>query len=298
MRAKRAFWLQPDKSPLIRPPGTFSPNAGRRDSNSTTPHSCLSMTQPIGFTQTTTTEFPAPAIRAAVPSVPGKIEKLLLVDFENVPQFTLAKVAKDVSIVIYVGVSQKAIPVELVEAAQPWGDRIQWQRVDASGPNALDFFIACKLGQVLESARHTHCLVLSKDKGFDPLIRHLNGQGLKCMRVERIGPAPTTVPKAPVVVSQPTKPTPPASPSPPIKPAAIAQPAAPTPAQPATHYDRVLTHLRKAPRTRPTTRKTLKNHVSSLTQKKLSDTELNKLIAKLQSEKRIAFSGEKVTYTL
>lgn len=255
------------------------------------------MTQPIDFTQTTTKELPAPTIRATVPSVSGKIEKLLLVDFENVPQFTLTKVAKDVSIVIYVGASQKAIPVELVEAAQPWGDRIRWQRIDASGPNALDFFIACKLGQVLESARHTHCLVLPKDKGFDPLIRHLNMQGLKCMRVERIGPAPQSAPKPPVAASQATKPAPPTSSA--VKPAVVVQHAAQTSAQPATHYDRVLNNLRKCPATaRPSKRTTLKNHISTLTQKKLSDAELNKLIAQLQSDKRITFNGEKVTYTL
>ena len=257
------------------------------------------MLQPVTTTDSTMTGAPALPIRAATSPAGVRDEKLLLVDFENVPQFSLTQVRHDVCIVIYVGASQKAIPVELVAAAQPWGERLQWQRVNASGPNALDFFIACKLGQVLETARHTQCLVLSKDKGFDPLIRHLNDLGLKCARVERMGPAPPKPEsvKTPAPKQPPSPPAPPAKPKPPAaaNPIAPAQPIA----KPVNAYDRALANLRKSPtQSRPGKRETLKNHIANLTQKKLSDAEMEKLITKLQSEKRIAFNGEKVVYTL
>lgn len=257
------------------------------------------MLQPVATADAAVTGASSLSTRANAPPVAVRDEKLLLVDFENVPQFSLAQVRRDVRIVIYVGASQKSIPVELVTAAQPWGERLQWQHVNASGPNALDFFIACKLGQVLETARHTQCLVLSKDKGFDPLIRHLNSLGLKCVRVERMGPVPPEPEsaKASLPKRQPRPPAPPAKPSPPAttKPPPSAQP----PVKPANAYERILAGLRKSPaQARPMRRATLKNHVSAMTQKKLSDAEIDKLIAKLQSEKCVSFNGEKIVYTL
>jgi hypothetical protein len=53
-----------------------------------------------------------------------------------------------------------------------------------NGGNALDFHIACELGRILETARDTTCIVLSRDKGFDPLLLHLNGNGLTCHRID------------------------------------------------------------------------------------------------------------------
>ena len=275
------------------------------------------------------TNQPAPANLTTVPAASVEKEMLLLVDFENVPQFSLADAAKDedVSIIIYVGASQKSIPLGLVATAQPWGSRIQWQRVDASGPNALDFFIACKLGQVLETARHTFCIVLSKDKGFDPLIRHLNGLGLKCERVERIGPAPKTVPKAvqpkPVVVPQSAKPTTLANPLPATtaKPAVVvAKPVPPktkaaakvavTPgiaskiALSATKndiskaYERIVTTLRNSAKARPAKHTTLKKHIAAMFQNNISDTDVERIISLLVAANRISLSGEKVTYQL
>lgn len=257
------------------------------------------MSQSATTTVTAMTEAPALPVHVAPSPAAIRGEKLLLVDFENVPQFSLAQVRHDVRIVIYVGASQKTIPVELVAAAQPWGERLQWQRVNANGPNALDFFIACKLGQVLETARHTQCLVLSKDKGFDPLIRHLNGLGLKCVRVERMGTAP---PKPePLKASAPKQQATPPAPTEKPKPSAATNPTTPAQprAKPANAYERVLANLRKSPtQSRPGKQEKLKNHIANLTQKKLSDSEMEKLVAKLQSEKRITIIGEKVVYTL
>lgn len=50
----------------------------------------------------------------------------------------------------------------------------------------MDFHIAFELGRTFETAPDTHCFVLSGDKGFDPLLNHLNVNGMTCRRVERI----------------------------------------------------------------------------------------------------------------
>lgn len=52
--------------------------------------------------------------------------------------------------------------------------------------NALDFHIAFQLGRTFETAPETECIVLSQDKGYDPLLVHLNKKGLACRRILRL----------------------------------------------------------------------------------------------------------------
>lgn len=106
--------------------------------------------------------------------------KLLLVDFENVQQVDLTRLGDNFYVAIFVGSSQKSVPIDLVTSAQRLGNRVEWQRVEGNGSNALDFHIACHLGRIIEKSPNFYCIVLSKDKGFDPLLRHLNKSGLKC----------------------------------------------------------------------------------------------------------------------
>ena len=102
------------------------------------------------------------------------MEKLLLVDFENVQHVDLSRLDDKFRVTIFVGASQKSVPIELAKNLQNFGNRVDWQKVEGNGSNALDFFIACQLGRVLEMSPQLHCIVLSKDKGFDPLLRHLS----------------------------------------------------------------------------------------------------------------------------
>jgi hypothetical protein len=97
------------------------------------------------------------------------MEKLLLVDFENVQQVDLSQLDDTFHIIVFVGANQKSVPIELVKNLQGLGNRVAWQKVDGNGSNALDFFIACELGRVRERSPQSRCIVLSKDKGFDPL---------------------------------------------------------------------------------------------------------------------------------
>jgi hypothetical protein len=57
-------------------------------------------------------------------------------------------------------------------------------RIDGNGSNALDFHIACHLGEGLARTPQAEFVILSRDKGFDPLLRHLEGRGMACRRVE------------------------------------------------------------------------------------------------------------------
>ena len=190
-------------------------------------------------------------------------QKLLLVDFENVQQVDLARLDDSFQIIIFVGAAQKSIPIELVTHAQKLGSRIEWQRVDAHGSNALDFFIACQLGRVLERSPQLQCIVLSKDKGFDPLLRHLNKTGLKCKRLNSLLE---------------------------LDPKAAAQPEEP-------NYKRVIEVLGKSEKkSRPRKRKTLSQHISSIFQKKLPQAEVDRLIDILFANKMISETNDTITY--
>ena len=191
-------------------------------------------------------------------------QKLLLVDFENVQQIDLARLDESYQIIIFVGASQKSVPIELVANAQKLGNRIEWQRVDAQGSNALDFFIACQLGRVLEKSPQLHCIVLSKDKGFDPLLRHLNKLGLKCKRLNsllELDPKTTQADE-----SNP-------------------------------NYKRVVELLGKSEKkTRPRKRKTLSQHISSMFQKKIEQAEIDRIIDILFANRLISETNGAITY--
>jgi hypothetical protein len=115
------------------------------------------------------------------------IRRLLLVDFENISTFDLSRLEPDVDIVVFVGADQK-VPLTLYDAAAALGDRVIWLKMGGTGHNALDFHIACYLGRVLEISKKYACYVLSRDKGFDPLLKYLNGIGLPCTRIENLAP--------------------------------------------------------------------------------------------------------------
>jgi len=189
-------------------------------------------------------------------------EELLLVDFENVQHLDLSHVEATTRVVIFHGASQKSVPIELVTATQSLGKQVEWMKIEGNGNNALDFHIACYLGRILEKEPYSACIVLSKDKGFDPLIKYLNRNGLKCRRIE------TMLERASAPVSA-------------ISP----------------QYKRVLEVLRKSEKnSRPRKRKTLAQHIASIFQKKLSTIEVEGVIELLFANKQISEENGAITY--
>lgn len=166
-------------------------------------------------------------------------------------------------VVIFVGASQKNVPIEMVTSAQKLGSRVEWTKVGAEGRNALDFFIACRLGRVLEKQPpRPECIVLSKDKGFDPLLRHLNGVGLKCRRIDSLH----ELGKQAVARLDPD-------------------------------VQRAIEVLGKSEkRSRPRKRKTLAQAISAMFQKKLSRQDIDRIIDTLFSKQLIHEAHGLITY--
>src|SRR5215472_16030781 len=113
-------------------------------------------------------------------------ESLLLVDYENVGRVELSTIPEGVRVLLFFGTSQKSVPTTFLKSALKLGERFVPIDVEGRGKNALDFHIAFYLGEYLAKAPTTSCMILSRDKGFDPLVKHLAGRHLVVRRVESV----------------------------------------------------------------------------------------------------------------
>ncbi|MBI4595648.1 MAG: hypothetical protein HY730_04625 [Candidatus Tectomicrobia bacterium] len=115
------------------------------------------------------------------------MDSVLLIDYENVQQVDISEIDKEsYSVKVFVGASQNKIPFDVVTAAQAFGPSLEWIKIDADGKNALDFHIAYFLGKYSQAQPHQKFIVLSKDTGFDPLVRFLNKNGTPCSRINSL----------------------------------------------------------------------------------------------------------------
>ena len=110
-------------------------------------------------------------------------EEYLYIDYENVQDVKLDIIKKTSKVMIIIGKDQTKVPIDLVQKTQPFGDAVEWVRVNGKGRNALDFFIAFFLGRDVAADRKKTFIVYSKDTGYDPLINHLKKSGIKAKRI-------------------------------------------------------------------------------------------------------------------
>lgn len=113
-------------------------------------------------------------------------KNLLLVDHENKHHVDLSELDSSYSAIIYVGHHQPELKVKKRIDSKNKFVRVDYQKIDGFGKNALDFHIAFTLGRIFETEPETKCYILSADKGFDPLIKHLGANNFKCVRIESI----------------------------------------------------------------------------------------------------------------
>lgn len=113
-------------------------------------------------------------------------DTMLLVDFENVGKIDLAAVPDGFVVALFFGAAQKSVPREFLKAAVKLRERFVSIDIEGQGKNALDFHIAYYLGQYLTQSAKTPCVILSKDRGFDPLIKHLGLRGFTVRRANTL----------------------------------------------------------------------------------------------------------------
>ena len=107
----------------------------------------------------------------------------VLIDSENVQPEYLEKLTHEhFRVVVFVGANLNRLGFPMVNALQALGSNGSYVKVSGHGRNALDFHIAYHIGK-LSAAHPEACFhIISKDKGFDPLIRHLKDQKISCSR--------------------------------------------------------------------------------------------------------------------
>ena len=191
--------------------------------------------------------------------------EIVLIDFENVQPTNMdGLTGGPYKVKVFVGAKQTKIPFEMARALQALDT--EYIQIDGNGRNALDFHIAYYIGRLAAEDPKSSFHVISKDKGFDPLIRHLRKQGLSCRRSEPPAGTRSTKKKSKTQ-------------------------------QKAERVDLVIANLAKRKAAKPRTLKTLRSTIKAcFSKEKLNEKELDRLIDQLTDRKVIEVSDGKVRY--
>jgi len=115
----------------------------------------------------------------------------VLIDFESIRPELHSFLDRDhFKTLVFVGANQNKVPFETAAALQRLGARAEYVKISGNGPNALDFHIAFHIGRLSERSPDSFFHVISKDKGFDPLIRHLKDERIFAARWEDVRDIP------------------------------------------------------------------------------------------------------------
>jgi hypothetical protein len=222
----------------------------------------------------------------------------VLVDYENVqvqgldllqqPHFRLQ---------IFLGPNNSKLPKELVISVHRMLERAEYVQLDTPGSNALDFHVTYYLGRLTEKDPSGYFHIISRDKGFDSLIKHLRESGISIARSESIEDMPCFKPLASASPAKPivaaVKAAPPATPS--ATPSAKPKPVL---AVPDTTIKLVIADLIARKASKPRTIKTLMSTIHAKIGKN-SHVSAVEFIYKVLCEKGYVLESEsKVTYRL
>ncbi len=223
------------------------------------------------------------------------MQQILLVDFENVPKVDLAAVPVGVVVPFFFGAAQKSVPTDFLRAALKLGERFIAIDIAGAGRNALDFHIAFYLGEYLTRNPAAHCVILSRDKGFDPLVRHLSARDYSVRRVATLEEAFPALPRQPVAARRPLTPASREPPSPTARPRSSAGNAG-TRAVVATIDNAVAWLAAMDKGKRPKKRPALAAHLHSHFAGKLSAADIEQLVDRMILERRLSEAGGKLSY--
>jgi PIN domain len=107
----------------------------------------------------------------------------VLIDSENVkPEYIEKLKHEHFRVVVFVGANLNRLNFAIVNAVQSLGSNGSYVKVSGHGPDALDFHIAYYVGKLAAAHPDAYFHIISNDKGFDPLIKHLKDQKVFCCR--------------------------------------------------------------------------------------------------------------------
>lgn len=191
----------------------------------------------------------------------------VLIDFENVQPKNLELLkGRSFKVLVFVGANQTKVPIKLAKALQALGKNGEYIEISGSGQNALDFHIAYYIGRLAADDPLANFHVISRDKGFDPLIRHLRGRNLDVRREKDLAEIPVL--RISTKTSTDKK------------------------------IDAIVNNLKARGQNRPRKVKPLQNLINNLISEELGEADLTSLVEELRKRKLIVVNQEKVSYKL
>ena len=191
----------------------------------------------------------------------------VLVDFENVQPKDIG-LLKDgpFKVKVFLGPNQSKIPIILAAALQSLGDNAEYIILESAGNNALDFHIAYYIGILSAAEPSAFFHIISKDSGFDPLLKYLKGKKIRAQRSICIADIPYFNPALPII--------------------------------PEVQVEFVIADLIRRTASKPRTQKTLLSTLHALFKKELSEQHIEALFSELCKRGIIKVEGTKVSYVL
>ena len=189
----------------------------------------------------------------------------VLIDLENVQPKNLEILkGHGFKVLVFVGSKQLKIPFDLAVAMQNLGESAEYIKIEGDGSNALDFHIAYYIGKISATDSNSYFHIISKDSGFDPLIRHLKAKKIFVQREKDI----SEIQLLKISNSKSSS----------------------------ERLDAIIDFLKSRGNAKPRTVTTLSNSINSLFMRKLDEDELSSLVEQLFQRKFAIRDGNKVTY--
>lgn len=128
----------------------------------------------------------------------------VLVDYENVQVQSLDLIQQPhFRLRVFLGPTNSKLPKDLVIAVQRMHERAEYVQLDTPGTNALDFHVTYYLGTLTAQDPSGYFHIISRDKGFDSLIKHLSDNGISAARSESLEEMPCFKPLVSTPVAKP-----------------------------------------------------------------------------------------------
>jgi hypothetical protein len=189
----------------------------------------------------------------------------LLIDYENVQPKNLSVLKGHLfKVIVFVGENQRKICVQLATALQALGSNAEYIQISGTGSNALDFHIAFAVGELSKADPNACFHIISKDSGFDPLIKYLRTRNIMAQRFKEIPDIPTL--RTTKAKGGEEK------------------------------LETIVRNLASRSAAKPRKVKTLSNAINALFANSLDDAELESLVKTLQKHGHISIEGQNVSY--
>ena len=191
----------------------------------------------------------------------------ILIDFENVQPKNLEVLGNHpFKVYVFVGANQAKVPFELAAEMQNLGENAKYIKMSGNGPNALDFHIAYYIGELIALDPKAYFHIISKDTGFDPLVKHLKDRKFHIQRERDLAEIPI------LRISNATSDD--------------------------ERITAIIKNLSGRGPSKPRKIKTLTNTINSLFTENLGEPELSTIIKHLQQQKYIVVNQGNVSYKL